>query len=257
MAGLAATEERPWVDDVLQPVPSIQAAYQQFSHLKIDSCAKRYPGKNGLIDGSLLFALTSELSVELEARFSRTHGHAWVFDQGKQTARYVLSDDTQGDPFAYAVGVSFTEVPTIALRDPSLIHYAHFQVEAFFSFGMEWSTEERWCRRIWGLFGSGIGDQGSPWLRQRLIWSESFCPNHYLDLEIMSEQGLSNGRLHPSHFTGYGSVGDRLIDAKCRYHYFIEEGPRVAFEVLQRLYSRNAPAHLWQIQLEISYPSGL
>lgn len=254
---LFATEEAPWIDYVLHPVSTFSATYQHFSRISSAEHLKRYHGEDALLEGGLYLALTPEMAFQIETAITRTHKHPWVIDQFKETGQYVFMDDAEGDAFALMAGLSLFQVPTVALHDPSFIHHAHFAFELNGSIGKEWSQGPFWLTRLWSLAGLGMGDQGSPWFRGRIVFEENMCEEHFLTAEISGQVGFGGETLHTERFKGYGPIAYRVLDGSIKYAYRLDCGLDLSLEVMQRIYSWNAPRNVTRVTAEIFYPFGL
>jgi hypothetical protein len=255
---LWSTQEAPWIDDVLLPIGSLSATYQHFSQFRIGNdriCC--YPGEGLLLEAGLFFAPTPDWSGELETRVTQTHAHSLSIDQFKQTVRYMLSDDARGDCFASSLGLSLIQPITTGLNDPSLIHHGHFEIEAHFAIGKEWSSGPDWIYRTYALAAFGAADIGSPWMRGKLVFLKNTANTHIFSIQVEAEKGFGHRTLSLHHFHGYGSIDYAFIDISMSYARQFNSGLTLGLKLLQRLLSRNAPDDLSQIRLELTYPFSL
>lgn len=257
LSNLSATEESPWIDHVLAPIFTVSGTYQEFATLRCHGENVRYPGKGYLINSGLLFAPDKDYDFQVEMRLARTHAHTFAVDQFKETARYIFFDDAEGDDFSLSAGLSLAQVPKIALRDRSQIHYGEFEAEVHGAIGREWSLEGYRTARIWGLAALGIANRGEAWLRGVFASEAIVCFRHIFRGELEAEGGFGKRSPCQRHFRGYGNAGYRFMDAKLKYGYQNDDGAIFSIEVLQRVFASNAPRSLKQVRLEVVYPFNL
>lgn len=250
-------QQYPWIEPVYQPVGYLSGTYQHFSKINSGHHFCRYPSNDALIDAGLFFACSSDFSLEIDTRVTRTHAHHWAFDQFKQTARLALSDDARGDCFASTVGLSFIQPLTIGLHDPSVIHHAHFEIEAHTAIGREWSGEQDWCFRAYALAALGMGNRGYPWIRGRIALMNNVENTHFFLIRVDGQKGFGHSTLSLHHFNGYGFIDYATLCATAGYRYQFEDGLNVGLEFSQQFYSRNCPSNITQIRIELIYPFSL
>jgi hypothetical protein len=245
-----STDEGPWIDRVYIPVAKLDAGYQNFSHLNARSHQVSYHENSGYVHGSAYLAVSPTLSLEMEMGLARTHRHPWVIDHFQQTAKSVLLDDVAGDPLALSAAVSLFEVPTVALRDCSFIHHAHFEGQAFLSCGKEWSQGPFWNDRLWALAALGCGIEGFAWVRGKVVFQKNFLDQNLITLFLEARAGLGREGLFVHHFGGYGSVRYKIIEASLEYQRQIGDIGQLGIKGIYRFYCRNAPAEVIRVCLE-------
>lgn len=250
---LQGAEELPWIEPALTPVVSLELGYQDFWHISSGSHECPYSGYGLLLDNSLFFATSSDLSFELESRFTATHAHSFALDQLKQTLRYALLDDARGDCFAMTIGGSFVEPISFGLKDPAYIHHAFFEVELHAAFGREWTAEEQLIGRTYALGAIGCGIEGYPYLRGLMGANWRVGCEQMIRGDLRGEVGFGRHNLHLHHFHGYGNIAYRFIDVFLEYRYHTVCGD-YSVQFLKRLYARNCPYGLFQIVIGIDYP---
>lgn len=252
-----ATEESPWIDQVLIPVASFEAGYQHFNQLSSGNHDCNYPGRDFFGNLGLLFALSPDLCFELETRFTRTHQHGLALDQVKQTARYAYLDDARGDLFALTFGLELVEpISPFGLKDPSFIHHSLFDSEIHVAIGKEWICEDEYIWRLYGLTALGLGIEGAPWMRGNIAAEYQYCLAHVFKGKLVGEGGFGNRDLHLHHFRGYGSIAYQLVDVEIEYTYALEDFA-ISFKYLKSLYRHNCPSNVQQISCVLSYPFNL
>lgn len=251
---LLATEEAPWIDRVLQPIGSLSVGYQHFDSIRGGDRRFSYPGRDAFLEGSFFLALDPTYNIELETRVTRSHAHSWAIDQFKETFRYILLNDSVGDIYAFASGLSLIEPLAIGLKDPSFIHHALLELEGHLSIGKEWIEGSRWEYRAFALVAFGVGSGGSPWVRVKGALRKNFCDCHFLGFEISGEGGFGHQDFRRCKFRGYGPIAYRIGEVLFAYSHQGETGWLVTFEASYRFFSRNAPSDVAAIQGEIAYP---
>ncbi len=249
---LFATDELPWIDRVLQPVASLELGYQHFESL--GNC--RYPGDDFFANAGLLFALSTDVCFEVEARGTSTHQHNFTLDQLKQTGRYVILDDARGDLFAFSVGLELVEPMAVGLRDPSFIHHSLFDTELHAAIGKEWICLDEYVWRLYGLGAVGMGIEGYPWMRGAIASEYRYNYQHYFRGKLIGEGGFGNRNIHLNHFRGYGSIAYRLVDVELEYTY-VKCDLECTVRFLQSLYRHNCPRNLQQVSFMLTYPFNL
>lgn len=252
-AQVLAAEESPWIDQVLEPVASLELGYQYFN--KLGHC--RYPGNDFFGNAGLLFALSSDLCFELEARSTHTHQHGIALDQVKQTARYAYLDDARGDLFALTFGLELVEpISPFGLKDPSFIHHSLFDPELHVAIGKEWICEDEYIWRLYGLAAVGVGVEGSPWMRGNIAAEYQYCLAHVFKGKLIGEGGFGRNDLYLHHFHGYGPIAYRLVDVELEYTYDFNCFD-LSLRYLKSLYRHNCPSNVQQISILFSYPFNL
>lgn len=252
---LLATEESPWIENVLKPYFTFTGGYQHFDSFDQKGDRKAYPGRGAIFSGGVYFAPPIiDISLQAELFVTRTHRHPWVIDHLKETVRFALTDDALGDPFASTIGLSLFQTPTVALHDPDFIHHAHFEAELHYAIGKECAPFEDWDFRMWGLGAVGMGTRGSPWLRGLFVMERFFNCNQFAGIFISGEAGLGSRQLCVNRFHNYGSIAYRRIDTGFYYTYRTDDDAFLTFRLSQGVYSRNAPYLPTLILFELDYP---
>lgn len=250
----SATEQSPWIDHVLEPIIQVAGTYQHFQGYETKGNHCNQTENNALIDTGIFLALSADMAFEAEMRIKRTHTFPWTIDCFKQTGRFGFLDDSEGDCFSLAAGLTLSEVFTRGLNDPAVFHHGHFEAEAFLTVGQEWICYDTWIYRLWGVVAIGQADVGYPWLRSLLAADYNIADTHFFRMKLEGRKGCGGNRLHLLHFRGYGYINYYAIDTSVQYTYQTDCGVLFGLEALGRLAEYNAPKHLTQLTLTLNYP---
>lgn len=251
-----ATERQPWIGNYMEFEWRNSLRYQRYSFITSDSQFEHYSSQDFFLNMSLSNALDAQFSLEGEFVLAKTR-HQRGVDHLRFTGRYVWLDDVAGDDISLTTGLSFTYAFLRALRDISSFHHGRGEGELFISFGKEMALEEQWERRWWAVFGLGIAERGSPWLRGDLTYETRICMNHEWRAFVHTLWGLGHKKLHSDDFHGYGSIQHQSVDLGLRYTYLIDFFGSASAEYSYRVYARNFPAQTHQFLLSILYTFGL
>jgi hypothetical protein len=250
-SALFATEESPWIDRTLVPVVGFEVYGETFNALNSHGKKISYHGRTLGANGSLYLA-TSDLSAEVEVFTARTHKRSYSLDAFKETGRYLIFEDALGDPFAWSVGASFTQVLARGFKDPSLLYQGLFLGEIHTAQGLEICCAPEWTSRLYALEAFGVCSD-SPWLRGKFGVNLSSLCGHRLACSLEGLYGFGRHKLCPSHFDGYGEVAYRTLDLNLEYSLRTDDWNLYSFGLEYRLYARNAPMQAFKIYSQISF----
>lgn len=252
------TEYQPWLGPSFLPEGRFSSIYQGFNEIDRNGYAKHYSGNDYFMNLSLSLALDAQItwpiSVEIETLLARTHHRSFGFDSFKLTGRYQWLDDILGEPFSLMTGFSMIAPWKTAVRDLSSFHHGRFEWEGYASIGKEYSLEERWIFRHFGLVSIGMADRGSPWLKGGYFWETNFCNCLALQVHIKELIGLGSRALRRHEFQGYGAVRHRSTEAGIRLSFQTDYDGLLSFEYTRRLYAKNFPRNVNLVQLTYVYP---
>lgn len=251
-ATLCAAQESPWIERPLVLIPTVTVTGETFNSLDSDGKQIDYHARNLWIDGSLYFAPSSELSAEIGMLISKTKNHPYLIDSFYQAGRYAILDDALGDPFAWTVGLSLSEVFRRSLHDPSAFHKGLFEVELHTAQGIECSCDCDWEYRIYALEAIGIGSD-MPWLRGVFATEYESLTGHLFGAKLEGWLGFGNNSLNPCHFRGYGPVAYRILDASLYYRLRTDDWTLYEIAFTFRPYARNAPYERLALDLSVSF----
>lgn len=253
-----ATEHQPWLGNVYEFEWRSSLKFQGFNRISSDSELKKYSSDDLFLSTSLANVLPDpQLGGELEIIQAWTRKQKGCTDQIKLTGRYAYWDDVAGDPLSITFGLSYIQGFHRSLKDLSSFHHGLYESEIFGSIGKEKSLGTVWISRWWMMGALGIAERGSPWLKFHANFEKRFGEQHELKTFFHSLWGLGGGRLHPNHFSGYGSVQHQSIDLGLRYTYLIEFFGSASLEYSYRIYARNFPTYTHQVLAQVLYTFGL
>lgn len=250
-SALFATEEAPWIDRTLVPVVGVEVYGETFNALNSNGKKISYHGRTVGVNGSIYLA-TSDLSAEVEVFTAQTHKRSYSLDAFKETVRYLIFEDALGDPFAWSVGASFTQVFARGFKDPSLLYQGLFLGEIHTAQGVEVCCTADWVSRVHLLEAFGVSGD-SPWLRGNLgveLFSDS---GHRFTCSLQGLYGFGDHKLCPAHFDGYGAVAYRLVDLNVEYSLRTDEWNRYSLGLDYRIFARNAPMQLIKLYAQFSF----
>lgn len=251
-ATLSATDELPWIDRTLVPVVGFEVYGETFDALNSNGNKISYHGRTIGADGSFFIAPMSNLSGEVEVYTARTHKRSYSLDAFKETVRYLIYEDALGDPFAWSVGASFTQVLARGYRDPSLLYQGLFLGEIHTAQGIEVCCTPELTSRVFALEAFGFcGD--SPWLRGRFGVDMSSLCGQRIACSLEGLYGFGGHRLCPSHFKGYGSVAYRTLDLNIDYSLRMDDWTTYSIGLDYRLFARNAPMRSLKLYAGVSF----
>lgn len=237
---LYAAQETPWIERPLQLIPHIELRAEAFDHLDSKGKQISYHARNLFLDGSLYFAPSSGLSYEIGTTISKTKDHPYLIDSFHQAARYALYDDALGDPFAWTIGIEISEVFRRSLHDPSAFHRGLFEVELHTAQGIECPWDCDWSYRLYALEAIGMG-HNAPWFRAFFATELESQTGHLFGAKLEGYLGFGDHALSLCHFSGYGPLAYRLIDASLYYRLRTDDWTLYEVGLLFRPYSRNVP----------------
>jgi len=257
---LSATELAPWFGKTLEIEGRATTRVQCYNLLDTKSGSKKHPACDVFVDLSAATAvdLIVNVSAELEAVLAATRHRSFGFDSFLFTGRYLWLNDVIGDPISLVTGATISKVFRPARHDIGVFHHGGIQCEFHVAAGKEFSCEQFWLSRGWGVLGLGIADQGSPWLRANLAWERNWWNRHELKIFMDSLWGLGNRSLNlKHHFPGYGPIHHQSIDTGVRYRIAFESGAALSFEYAYRLFANNCPEYVNLLMVRLFYPFGL
>lgn len=251
-ASLSAVQETPWIERPLTLIPTLKLTAETFDSLDSDGKQFNYRADNLWLEGSLYFAPSSDMSLEIEAVVSKTKNHPYLVDSFLQVGRYAILDDALGDPFAWTIGASLREVFKRPLHDPSAFHKGLLEWELHTAQGIDRPFLCDWDYRLYALEAIGIGN-GSPWLRALTAVEIESATGHLLGAKLEGFYGFGDRSLSRCHFHGYGTLAYRILDASLYYRLRTDDWTTYEIGLHFRPYARNAPYNRIAIDAAIIY----
>lgn len=250
-------ERMPWYPRYLELQPRATWRYQQYEKVDTGRETRRHASHDNFLTLSLSGAY-DKWCLEIEATGAATRHQHFNLDDLSLTGRYLWLNEDVGDPVSLTTGLTATQVITLARHDISCFYHGGIEAEAHLALGSEIICEQFWRSRWWGVFGVGIADIGSPWLRGELAWEYNGWDCQRLRLFANSLWGLGHNHLTlKHHFHGYGPIRHQSVDIGLLYSYHFEAGAIVDLSYAYRAFARNCPAYANQVLVSLLYPFGL
>jgi hypothetical protein len=254
---LFATDFKPWYPRALEIQP--QAIYLFQNYHRINS--RQGDVAHGSNNHFLMLDVEVDYDVynlEFETTFAATRHRDFGFCDFRLTGRYQLLDDVMGDPVSVVVGATYIQDNKTSLHDISCFYHGQVEGELHLAVGKEWTCEQFWVSRAWGVLGVGLADVGTAWLRGDLAWQRRWCEIHTLTLGMQSLWGLGGKNLNlDKPFHGYGLIAHHSIDLGIAYSRVFECGGIVTAGYAYRVYARNCPTRVSSAFVSYLYPFGL
>ncbi len=251
-----ATDKMPWFPRYLEFQPRVSYLFQEYRRIDTKHGSKHRRS----VDNFLALSVGGSYdrwAVELETSAGATRHRTFTLSDFAVTGRFLLLDDTIGDPVSISTGLTVTQVFTLARQDLSCFYHGGIEAEAHLSIGKETSCEQFWRSHIWGILGAGGADLGSPWLRADLAWETNYWDLNRLRFFANTLWGLGQNDLSlREHFRGYGPIRHQSIDLGILYTHLFETGVFADIGYIYRIYARNCPEHVNQILVSFLYPFG-
>lgn len=250
----SATELQPWFGPPFVIEGRADTIVEYYSSLATEHGTVDRSTWAGYLDLSASLAIMDNWSAELEAIVADSH-HSFHFDSVLLTGRYRWTNDIVGDFATISTGITISQIFTQGLHDISIFHHGGIAGEAHVSIGKEFSCEQFWTSRFWGVAGFGIADMGSPWVRGDAGWELNFCDQHLFGAYMYTLWGLGHNGLNAAKsFHGYGPINHQSVDFAVRYAYTLECQLTIGVEYAYRVYARNCPKQANFGVLRLRYP---
>lgn len=267
-AYIIATDFSPWMTRDFEIEARATALYQTYPRVTTPEGALHHRGDDRFYTLSAestvscipIFDQTlCGFNVEFETTIADTHHQHPCIDNFRLTARYLLLDDVMDeDPVTLVVGATMTQAFKHSLHDISSFHHGQIEGELHFTIGKEEPFMEYWLTRKWAVFGVGMGDIGSVWLRGDAVWERNWLEQHQVRLFMHSLWGLGGDNISLiKSFRGYGPISHHSVDLGARYTYIFCNYATFSFEYSRRVYARNFPEQANLYLISYVYPFGL
>jgi hypothetical protein len=253
---LLATELSPWLGRDFEFEPRFVYLHQSYNRINAGNHSFHHSAQDNFYTLSLSFA-AMDYSAELESTLADTHKQRPAFDNARLTGRYRIFDDIIGDAFTLTPGITITQACKHSLHDISSFHHGEIESEFHVAAGKEFSCEEFWTHRFWGVAGLGIGDHGSPWIHADFHFEKNWWDLNRINLFIHTLWGLGNNNLSRHHFGGYGPIKHKSIDIGLRYSHLTELGLIISLEYARRIFARNFPDNANFVEARLFFPFSL
>lgn len=253
-----ATEFKPWYGRIFEIEARGSVLMQQFSRVDTSHGKKKRYETDAFYNLSAATSVWENIAAEVEFEASSTKHCSFGADALRLTGRYLWMNDVIGDPVSLSTGITFSGIFDPVHRNIAAFDHGGVAGLAHIAVGKEWSCEQFWVSRFWGMAAIGIADVGSPWLQADIYWERNWWERHRLELYANSIWGLGGNQLgHIHHFHGYGSISYQAVDAGIRYSYRLCNDALLTVGYGYRVYGKNCPWGANFLLVKICYPFGL
>lgn len=255
---VASTELSPWFGNVLELDLRASATANAYRLISTGHGTVYRNSCDIFYNLSASLAYPEDLTFELEAVAVNGSHHGFGMDSLLFTARQRwMNDITAEDPISLTGGLTVAQIFKPGLRNLSAFHHGGIQFEAHVAAGKEFSCNEFWVSRLWGVLGFGVADMGSPWIRGNAFWEHNWWNNHRVQIFMRTLWGLGHNDLNLCHtFHGYGPINHQSIDLGASYGYLFDCSIMLSLEYGHRVYARNCPRSVDIIAINLYYPLG-
>lgn len=235
-------EIQPWFGNIYEFSFFTKYTFSTFSKVNASTTPFQGTEKDHLLYFDLEFPFSSELSMDVDLEFMDSRAEHFNFRSAALQARYCFLDDIIGDPFAFIAGLNFRGVAKAFTHDISTFYPGIANFEATLSLGKEFTKDESWRFRLWGVGAFGIAEKGSPWVRAKV----SFEGNHEEAFRwaFFARGYHSYGRhahIDLNNFHGYGSIRAKVIDLGGKIGYRFDVFGTLSVEYKRRVFAKRAP----------------
>lgn len=254
---LLATELKPWFGRLFEIEARGDCLMQAFARVDTEKGSVKRHEFDAFFNLGASAAIWETIAAQIEVIAMETR-HRSGMNAVRLTGRYRWSNDIVGDPVSLTTGVTLSKIFRAARRNIATFDHGGVACEGHIAVGKEIPCRQFWTSRTWAVFGIGIADVGSPWLRGNLAWEHNWWDRHQVKLLAESIWGLGGNNLNLSHrFRGYGSIRYQAVDLSARYSYQFDNGLTVGIAYGYRVYAKNCPENVNLILLRVCYPFGL
>ncbi len=252
-----AFDQTPWLDSpyLFRFRPSFELSY--FPKVN-NATPSSFSSWNEDLNLNLGVATMSRYEIQVESDFFHSRMRSFNFESIALQLRNQFMDDIAGAPVSLTLGGSYRFVPRRRLMDVAMpYHYVH-NFELVSSIGKEWAAPPYWVARTYGVLAVGIANQGSPWIKAKLLVEGAIAHQHQIAAIIDGYFGLGyKNHININTFTGYYNVAHRSVDLGLRYAYQFAVYGLLGVTASYRVYAHAYPANRASLMLEYSLPFSL
>lgn len=242
-SALFAFEEAPWFSPDLLPLIHIGAEGHVHPSVNVKGNSQKANGYALSFTQGLSLAAFSMADLQLETKETRTTHNGWGFEGVHLFARYSLLNDLIGDPVSLMIGASYQFAVSHYLHDIDTFHHGTHAGALHLSIGKERSFGPTWRFHTWALIETGLGNQGSPWIRSKIAYDWNGCDRYEVGAFTEFLMGLGEHRLHlDQSFPGYSSIRHRSLDVGIRGKYLLPCMGWVEAKIGYRIWAYNFPS---------------
>lgn len=252
------TDFKPWFGNEYEVELRALGVYQNYDDLAV---SHKRDSKHVENDAFMTFSAAypfRKFCCEFETTLADTRHQHGRLDNFRLTGRYQLLDEQEGDFLSVVVGLTVTQPLSRALHDISSFHHGHIEEENTLSFGKKYGDIglKDYRYRWWNVFGIGLSDIGSPWMREYAAFEYRYEELHQFRAFINTLWGTGSEKLLRYCFIGYGHIAHRSVDIGLRYEYDSNGWGALSVQYARRVYASNFPENANLISLEYYFPFG-
>lgn len=254
-----ALDEAPWLGNVYEFELFTDFLYSQYSRIDHAIVQPSYAYNNYVTDLDISFTLSENIDVQWEINLARTpHQTTYGFRSSALQGRYLLWDDTAGDPLSIALGVNTRAVTGRSVRDVSSPYASYWNGEATLSVGKEFTKDSDWKTRGFLLATLGLANHGSLWDRCKASFEARIRDSHALQAFGVGYFGYGqNESVNIDAFQGWGKIWHGSIDLGAKYSYFFDLWGTISLSYACRVFAYSYPEREQTVQVSYTLPFSL
>jgi len=252
---LHSTEFKPWFGEVLVVETNVTGFFEYYPSIASSHGNRHQSTSDGFLELEASIAYDETIAFELEVVAGGYPRNRYGFDSITLTGRERFLNDIVDDPVSLSMGLSITQVFDPGLHNLSAPFFYHGGIEGELdvAVGKEFSCEQFWVSRIWGVLGVGLADLGSAWIRANIDWEYNWWDNQEVHLFAHSLWGTGGNALNPDDFHGYGPINHQSVDLGVGYRYYFQRGIALGLDYNYRVFAQNCPRGASLVTLDFFY----
>lgn len=250
-----AIQIEPWLGEVYQFQLLGTYSYSHYPNVQNASVPLKKPSNDQLFAGSLEWVYGENGDGEIELEVVNTPRQSWGYRSSALQLRYLWLNDVCCDPISLMTGLIVRNVNSTSLRDVSSPYHANMNFEINTAFGREWCSKNDWLLRLFGFFGVGMGNRGSPWIRAQAAFQGYCSGRHQGQLFALGYFGFGEkSRVNTEHFFGWAKFHHQSIDLGGSYRYLFDYYGSLSLDLTYRLFARSFPKELFALYVTYTLP---
>jgi hypothetical protein len=250
-----ALEEAPWLGDVYEFELFTDVLYSQYRTIDHAIVQPSYAYNNYVTDFALSFTPSESIDVQWEINLARTPYQTYGFRSSALQGRYLLWDDTEGDPLSIALGLNTRAVTGRSVRDVSSPYASYWNGEATISVGKEFTKDADWKMRGFLFASLGLANHGSLWDRCKASFEARIKDAHAVQLFALGYFGYGQSKsVNINAFQGWGKIWHGSIDLGAKYSYFFDLWGTLSLSYACRVLAYSYPKGEQTLQLSYTLP---
>ena len=251
----ASLEKAPWFGDVYEFDLYTAFSYSQYSRIDSALVQPEYSYNNYVNDVAFGVTLTEAIDLELEMNLARTPHQTYGFRSAALQLRYLILNDTSGDPLSLTVGLNTRGVTSRAVRDVSSPYASYWNGEFTTSLGKEWIKKSSWIMRGFAFGSLGLANHGSFWNQYLVSIEGKFRQKQSLEFFSRGYFGYgSEVEVDIEGFKGWGFIRHSSIDVGAKYCYRPTFWGTLSLSYACRLWAQSFPKGEQYIEFSYNLP---